>query len=64
MTSEKPYYTINELAVEINRSRKTIESWIKNGKLKSDRYGAQHRITKENWEEAHANFNRKPSAVN
>jgi len=31
-------------------SRKTVWAWVRDGKLKSIRYGSQHRITEAEWQ--------------
>jgi excisionase family DNA binding protein len=46
----KDWYTITDLAAQIGLSRKTVWAWIRAGKLKSQRYGAQHRINKDEWQ--------------
>jgi excisionase family DNA binding protein len=46
----KSWYTISELADQIGMSRKTVWAWVRDGKLKSERYGAQHRINECEWQ--------------
>jgi hypothetical protein len=38
-TEEKGWYTIGELAKKIQVSDRTVWSWIRDGKLRSTRYG-------------------------
>jgi excisionase family DNA binding protein len=45
MNLSKPWYTTSDLAIQIGVSRKTVWSWIRDGKLKSQRYGSHHRIS-------------------
>ena len=56
---EKGWYTIGELAKKIQLSDRTVWSWIRDGKLRSTRYGQQHRITELQWQECFDNFNSK-----
>ena len=56
---EKGWYTIAELAKKIQLSDRTVWSWIRDGKLRSTRYGQQHRITELQWQECFDNFNSK-----
>ena len=56
---EKGWYTIGELAKKIQLSNRTVWSWIRDGKLRSTRYGQQHRITELQWQECFDNFNSK-----
>jgi excisionase family DNA binding protein len=56
MPHEKQY-TIKQLAVAIQVSPKTVWKWVKGGKLKSTRYGRQHRISENNWQECFTAFN-------
>ena len=53
----KDWYTISELADQISMSRKTIWAWVRDGRLKSERYGAQHRISESDWERFLADCN-------
>ena len=48
--AKKNWETISELAERIGMSRKTVWGWIRDGKLKSERYGAQHRIQEREWQ--------------
>lgn len=52
-------YTIQELAEQNRISRKTVWSWIKDGKLKSTRLGTLHRISESDWLEFLATCNPK-----
>ena len=49
MTEHRDWYTISELAERTSMSRKTIWAWIRDNKLKSTRYGSQHRIPDVEW---------------
>jgi excisionase family DNA binding protein len=49
--------TISDLADRIGMSRKTIWAWVRHGKLKSKRYGAQHRIGWADWQQFLAKCN-------
>lgn len=49
METIKQSYTITQLASQIGMSRKTIWAWVRDGKLKSERYGAQHRVHEADW---------------
>ena len=60
---EKSWYTIGELAKKIQVSDRTVWSWIRDGKLRSTRYGQQHRITELQWQECFDNFNSKRKAA-
>lgn len=55
----KHWYTISELADRIGMSRKTVWAWVRDGKLKSDRYGSQHRISEGDWQQFLAECNAK-----
>jgi excisionase family DNA binding protein len=46
----KDWQTISELALRIGMSRKTVWRWVRDGKLKSERCGAQHRICEQEWQ--------------
>ena len=50
MTKHQDWYTISDLAKQIAMSRKTVWAWVRDGKLKSIRYGSQHRITEAEWQ--------------
>jgi excisionase family DNA binding protein len=50
MREHKGWYTISDLATQISLSRKTIWAWVRDGKLRSARYGSQHRITEADWQ--------------
>jgi len=50
MTEHHDWLTITELAKLIGMSRKTVWAWVRDGKLRSVRYGSQHRISKLEWE--------------
>jgi excisionase family DNA binding protein len=60
---EKGWYTIGELAKKIQVSDRTVWSWIRDGKLRSTRYGQQHRITELQWQECFDRFNSKRKAA-
>jgi len=53
------WHTIPELAEQVSMSRKTIWAWVRDGKLKSERYGAQHRISECDWQQFLAECNAK-----
>jgi excisionase family DNA binding protein len=55
----KSWYTISELADQIGMSRKTVWGWVRDKKLKSERYGAQHRISECTWQQFLADCNTK-----
>ena len=59
MTQHKGWYTISELARHISMSRKTVWAWIRKGKLQSQRYGSQHRVTETNWQRYLADCNKQ-----
>jgi len=60
---QKGWYTIGELAKKIRLSDRTVWSWIRDGKLRSTRYGQQHRITEHQWQECFQQFNSKRKAA-
>jgi len=43
MTHHEHGYTISALEKRIGMSRKTVWAWVRDGKLKSSRYGTRHR---------------------
>jgi len=47
---EGEYYTIDELAIVLKISRRTIERQIKNGEIKAIKIGRQWRIRKKDFE--------------
>jgi excisionase family DNA binding protein len=53
------WYTIPQLAKLVSLSRKTVWLFVAQGRLKSTRYGAQHRITEADWQQF-MNDNNKP----
>jgi excisionase family DNA binding protein len=55
----KHWYTISQLADQIGMSRKTVWAWVRDGKVKSERYGAQHRISECDWQQFLADCNAK-----
>jgi excisionase family DNA binding protein len=59
MDAIQHWYTITELAAQIGMSRKTVWAWVRNGKLKSERYGAQHRVHECDWQQFLADCNTK-----
>ncbi len=46
----KDWYRISELGAQIGMSPKTVWRWIREGRLKSERYGSQHRIHECEWQ--------------
>lgn len=47
---ETTMHTIRELATATKLSRKTLWAWVRDGHLKSTRYGKRlHRITEKDW---------------
>ena len=58
MPANNDWYTISTLAERIGMSRKTIWGWIRQGKLQSQRYGAQHRISECDWQQFLAQCNK------
>ena len=60
MANHKSWTTITDLAEQIGMSKKTVWSWIKARKLKSVRYGSQHRIYDDDWRRFLLACNRKP----
>lgn len=57
MDAPKDLYTISDLAKTTGISRKTVWAWIRAGKLRSHRYGSQHRITEADWKQFLAECN-------
>jgi excisionase family DNA binding protein len=55
---EETFYSVSELSDKIHKSRKTVWSWIRDGKLKSERYGDLHRIKESDWQACFAKFNK------
>jgi excisionase family DNA binding protein len=51
------WYTPKELSQRIDGSYKTIWTWIRDGKLRSTRYGSRHRISEADWQECLDRFN-------
>jgi excisionase family DNA binding protein len=51
------WYTITQLANQIEMSRKTVWAWVRDGKLGSHRYGAQHRVYETDWQQFLARCN-------
>jgi excisionase family DNA binding protein len=47
MKQEQIIYTIDELMEILNVKRKTIHTWVKDGKIKAVRVGRQLRFPKE-----------------
>ncbi|MCZ2154053.1 MAG: helix-turn-helix domain-containing protein [Bryobacterales bacterium] len=45
------WHTITALAARTGLSRKTVWAWIRDGKLRSHRCGAQHRIAECDWQQ-------------
>ena len=41
------YYTVKEVAEMLKVHEQTVFRWLREGKLKSDKVGSNHRITKE-----------------
>jgi len=61
--NDKGWYTIGELAKKLELSDRTVWSWIRDEKLRSTRYGQQHRITERQWQECFDKFNSKRKAA-
>ena len=55
----KHWHTISTLADQIGMSRKTVWAWVRDGKLRSERYGSQHRINECDWQKFLADCNTK-----
>lgn len=48
---EKEVLTINDVMELLNISRRTVQNWIKSGKLKAVKIGSQIRIPREYYKE-------------
>jgi excisionase family DNA binding protein len=64
MIQDRDWYTITELAQQIDMSRKTVWAWVRDGKLKSIRYGSQHRISESEWNRFLVACNRPENKTN
>jgi excisionase family DNA binding protein len=58
-TTEKKFYLVSELAVELRVCEMTIYRYIKNGKLKANKIGKGFRITSDEYKKFLSNSETK-----